>query len=125
MNIFSGIFFQPFEGFTTWAIFDMKGGIAAYFGIPLKFKELLLKIFEQSDSEFPIQFIIMKEIQGNIEYFAMSLCHPIHDIFSVKLGIEISTGRLKRLMSKKGYKTYKGKNMIGELPKWVHKIDRR
>ena len=118
MNIFSGIFFQPFEGFPVWCVFDAKGR-PVYNAVPLKFIELLKLKFEECDSEFPIQFMVVRDKFKEKTFCTLSLCHPIHDVFSAKQGIEIATGRLKRLMGK-GYATYKGKNMLGKRPSWVN-----
>jgi len=125
MNVFSGIFFQPFTKFNTWVLFNSKGEVEKRFGIPIKFKELLSKLFEKNGPEYPVQFIVLEEELNKINYMSISVCHPTHDLFSPDLGLEIATGRLKRLMSKKGYKTYQGKNLAGELPNWVFMHDRR
>lgn len=121
MNVFSGIFFEPFEGFKTWCIFDSKGGIASYFKLPLKFKELLDHIFTKNGSMAPVQFMIIEEKVQKTRYVVMSLCHPIFDDFNPKLGIEICKGRLSRLMHE-GYMSYKGETVLGQL-KWVYKAN--
>ncbi len=121
MKVFSGVFFEPFQDFKTWCIFDSKGRISD-FELPIKFKELLDHIFTKNGSISPIQFMIMEEKEKGKRYLSMSLCHPIYDDFNPKLGVEICTGRLKRLMSKKGYGTYKGETVLGQL-KWVYKAD--